>query len=82
MTPPMLSPLNAKRLPVVDLDRTMERPSRYRRHLLVAAQPPFPPELLPPLTIGHGADATDQAPSAATARTAPMIVVCANPIDL
>src|SRR5258708_5235023 len=40
------------------------------------------PEIAAATNNCHGADATDQATIPAPARTAPMIVVCANPIDL
>jgi hypothetical protein len=80
MTPPMLAPLNAKPMAFGRSRSNHGATIALIAAPLVAAQPL--PEIAAATNNCHGADATDQATIPAPARTAPMIVVCANPIDL
>src|SRR3978361_169480 len=79
-TPPTLAPLNAKPMAFGRSRSNHGATIALLAHPLVAAQPP--PEIAAATNNCHGADAADHAPIPAPARTAPMIVVCASPIDL
>src|SRR5690348_17425417 len=79
-TPPMLAPLNAKPIAFGRSRSNHGATIALIAAPLVAAQPL--PEIAAATNNCHGADATDQATIPTPERTAPIIVVCANPIDL